>query len=89
MMQVFLEGKGVTPFLFNYFKVYHFEILKLLDPLQNCVIKKKIIFFCCHNFMKKSHSKSGDADKHVLLASPDQPDFCSKIRVRWSASMKT
>ena len=62
----------MTPFLFNYFKVYHFYILKLLYPLQNCVMqKKKIIFFCHHNFMKKGHSKLGDAHKSVWLASPD------------------
>ena len=33
--------------LFNFFKVYHFYILKLFYSL------KKIIFFCQHNFMKK------------------------------------
>ena len=27
--------------------------------------------------------------KYVRLASPDGPDFCSKVRVRWSASVKT
>ena len=27
--------------------------------------------------------------KYVWLASPDGPDFCSKVRVRWSASVKT
>ena len=40
---VFLKGEGVTPFLFNFFKVDHFYILKLLYPLQNCVIQKKIV----------------------------------------------
>ena len=56
--QVFLKGEGVTPFLFNFFKVYHFCTLKLLYPLQNCVhYAKKITFFCHHNFIKKGQSK--------------------------------
>ena len=40
---VFLKGEGATPFLFNFFKVDHFYILKLLYALQNCVIQKKIV----------------------------------------------
>ena len=42
--QVFLKGEGVTPFLYNFFKVYHFYILELLDPLQNCGMQKKLFF---------------------------------------------
>ena len=58
--QVSLKGVGVGgPFLFNFFKVYHFYIQKLLYALQNCVmhLKKKNFFFCRPNFMKKGHSK--------------------------------
>ena len=46
--QVFLivEG-GVVLFLFDFFKVNHSYIYKLLFPLQNCVMHLK----------KKSHSK--------------------------------
>ena len=41
-------------FLFNFFRVYHFHIYKLLYPLQNCVMHlKKNYFFCHYNFMKK------------------------------------
>ena len=38
--QVFLNrGADTFPlFLFNFFKVYHFYIHKLLYPLQNCVM---------------------------------------------------
>ena len=43
--QVFLKWEGVTPFLFNFFKVYHFYILKLLYPLQNCVMQKNFFFY--------------------------------------------
>ena len=55
--QVFLKG-GQDFFLFNFFKVCHFYIKKLLYPLQNCImhLKKKKIF-SYHNFMKKSYSK--------------------------------
>ena len=43
--QVFLKVEGeVTPFLFSFFKVYHFYILKLLYPLQNCGMQKKLFF---------------------------------------------
>ena len=53
--QVFLKGGGgLALFLFNFFKVYHFYIQKLLFFLQNCVThskKKKII--CHYNVMKK------------------------------------
>ena len=31
----------------------------------------------------------GDAHKYVWPASPYRPDFCSKVRVGWSASIKT
>ena len=31
----------------------------------------------------------GDAHKYVWLASPDRPDFFSKVRVGWSASIKS
>ena len=31
----------------------------------------------------------GNTHKHVWLASPNQPDFCSKVRVGGSASIKT
>ena len=43
--EVFLEG-GLTLFLFNFVKVYHFYIQKLLYPLQNYAmhLKKKICF---------------------------------------------
>ena len=55
---IFLKGGGLTLFLFNFFKVYHFYIQKLFYPLQNCyAFRKKIIFFCHLNFMKKGHSK--------------------------------
>ena len=66
--QVFLKGEGVTPFLFNFFKVYHFCILKLLYPLQNCVhyakklyfsvtiiLSKKVILSCLKMNLKLSH----------------------------------
>ena len=57
--QIFLksgEGGGgrVALFLFNFFKVYHFYIT--LCKIVLCIWRKKI-FFCHHNFMKKSHSK--------------------------------
>ena len=44
--QVFLKGEGLALFLFNFFKVYHFQIQKLLYPLENCVMhlkKKKLL----------------------------------------------
>ena len=62
---VFLKGEGVTPFLFNFFKVDHFYILKLLYPLQNCVIQKKVVSIilwkkvmlsCLKMNLKKSHT---------------------------------
>ena len=45
--QVFLKrGGGLTLFLFNFIKVYHFYILKLLYPLRNCDMNlKKNHFF--------------------------------------------
>ena len=56
-----MEGGGeveLALFLFNFFKVYHFYIWKLLYPLQKCVMHlKKKFFFCHHNFRKKGHSK--------------------------------
>ena len=36
-----------------------------------------------------SEHNLGDTHKYVWLASPDQPNFCSKVRVGWLASMKT
>ena len=54
--QVFLKGGGgaggLALFLFNFFKVYHFYMCKIV-----LCIWRKIIFFCQHNFMKKGHSK--------------------------------
>ena len=43
--QVFLK-RGLALFRFNFFRVYHFYIWKLLFLLQNCVmhLKKKYIF---------------------------------------------
>ena len=61
--QVFLKkegggGGGMALFVFNFFKVYQFYMQKLLYPLENCVMYlRKKVFFCQHNFMKKSHSK--------------------------------
>ena len=45
--QVFLNrGADTFPlFLFNFFKVYHFYIHKLLYPLQDCVMHLKKKFF--------------------------------------------
>ena len=37
----------------------------------------------------KLRKSLGDAHKCVGLASPDRPNFCSKVRVGWSASIKT
>ena len=52
------RGGGLALSLFNFFKVYHFYIYKLLYSLQNCVMHlKKNNFFCHHNFMKKVHAK--------------------------------
>ena len=52
MMQGQVLGVGgMTLFLFNFFKVYHFYIQKLL-----CYAFEEKLFFC-HNFMKKGHSK--------------------------------
>ena len=45
--QVFLKERGgLSLFLFNFFKVYHFYIQKLFDSLQNCVntFEKKLYF---------------------------------------------
>ena len=55
--QVFIKGGRLALFLFNFFKVYHFYIWKLLYPLQNCVMHLKKKIFCHHNYMKKVHSK--------------------------------
>ena len=39
---VFLKERGeLALFLFNFFKVYHFYIYKLLYPLQNFVMYSK------------------------------------------------
>ena len=38
---------------------------------------------------QSSYFDQGDAHKYVWLASPDPPDFCSKVKVGWSASIKT
>ena len=38
------KGGKLTLFVFNFFKVYHFYILKLLYPLQNCGMQKKYFF---------------------------------------------
>ena len=46
--RVFLKGGGgggVTLFLFNFFKGFHFYINKLVYPLQNCVIHLKKTYF--------------------------------------------
>ena len=40
-----LKRRGLTPFLFIFFKVYHFYICKLLYPLQNCVLHLKKNYF--------------------------------------------
>ena len=62
--QIFLKG-GLTLFLFNFFKVYHFYIYILhfyiyiyftLCKIMLC-IWRKTIFFRHYNFMKKGHSK--------------------------------
>ena len=51
---VFLKGELVFS-LFNFFKVYHFYIQKLLCPLQNCYAFEEklffsaIIIFLCNN----------------------------------------
>ena len=65
--QVFLKGEGLALFLFNFFKVYHFCIQKLLYPLQNCVMHvKENYFFCHHNFRKKGDSKlSKDGPENI------------------------
>ena len=54
----FLKGRVnfnyLALFLFNFFKVYHFCIYKLLYRFQNCVMhsKKKNVFYY-HNFIRK------------------------------------
>ena len=67
--QVFLKGGGgLTLVLFNFFKVYHFYIEKLLYPLQNCAMHlkkkkisvtitlwKKVILSCLKINLKISH----------------------------------
>ena len=62
-----VQGEGVLAlFLFNFFKVFHFYIYKLLYPLQNVLcIQRKTIFFCYHNFMKKSHLKLPKTDLKI------------------------
>ena len=58
--QVFLKevGRGgLELFLWNFFKMYHFYIYKLLYHLHNCVMRLKKKFFCHHNFMKNGHYK--------------------------------
>ena len=45
--KIFLKfgGRELTLFLFNFFKVYHSCIEKLLYPLQNCVMHLKKNYF--------------------------------------------
>ena len=40
-----LLKRGLALFLFNFFKVYHFHISRLLCPLPNCVIHLKKNYF--------------------------------------------
>ena len=54
--QAFLKG-GLALFLFNFFKVYHFRIWKLLFAKLCYAFEEKLFFLCHHNFMKKGHSK--------------------------------
>ena len=61
-------GVGLTLVLFNFFKVYHFYIEKLLYPLQNCamhlkkkkfsviiILWRKVILSCLKINLKISH----------------------------------
>ena len=63
-----LKRGGLTLVLFNFFKVYHFYIEKLLYPLQNCamhlkkknfsvtiILWKKVILSCLKINLKISH----------------------------------
>ena len=45
--QVFLTGGrgGLALFVFNFFKVYHFYMYKLLYALQSCIMHLKKKFF--------------------------------------------
>ena len=45
--QVFLKGRGrgLALFLSNFFKIYDFCILKLLETFQNCVMPLKKYYF--------------------------------------------
>ena len=58
--QVFLKG-GLTLFLFNYFKAYHFLYLEIALPFAKlCYAFEEKLFFsfsCYHDFMEKGHSK--------------------------------
>ena len=54
--QVILKGRGgaLKPFPYNFFRVYHFYIQKLLYPFQNCVVHlKKNYFFLPPQFYEK------------------------------------
>ena len=53
-----LKGGGVTLFLFNFSKVHRFTFRNYctLSKVVLC-IRRKILFFCHHNFMKKGYSK--------------------------------
>ena len=56
--QVFLKGGLAHSKIPTFSKIYHFDIQKLLYPLQNSIMHlKKNNFFCHNNFMKKGHSK--------------------------------
>ena len=63
-----LKRGGLTLVLFNFFKVYHFYIEKLLYPLQNCamhlkkkkfsviiILWRKVILSCLKINLKISH----------------------------------
>ena len=57
--RLYIYQLSIALFLFNFFKVYHFYILKNCFTLCKIVlsIRRKIISFCHHNVMKKSRSK--------------------------------
>ena len=62
--QFFLK-RGLALFLFNFFKVYHFYIYRLIYPL--CYAFEEKNFFCHRNFIKKGHSKLSRFDRNQQL----------------------
>ena len=44
------KGKQLKPFLFNFFKVYHLSIKKLVYPLQNCALHLKKNDICLPSY---------------------------------------